>query len=237
MTYDAFLNVIHPDDIESVQNAIHAALYEKEDYNVDYRIILPNDAERAVHSEGQVTFDKTGQPVRMMGIVQDITERKQAMIELETAILAAEAANCAKSEFLTNMSHELRTPLNAILGFSQMMRRDPGISPEQLDNLETINRSGEYLLSLINDVLDFSKIEAGKIVLNPENFDLNRFLLGLEKMFRLRARQKGLSLNFESGADIPKYICTDQNKLRQILINLLGNAVKFTETGWTCACP
>ena len=231
MTYDAFLNVIHPDDREMVQNAVHAALYEKKDYSIDYRIILPNDADRVVHSEGQVTFDKAGQPVRMIGIVQDITERKQAMIELETAILAAEAANCAKSEFLANMSHELRTPLNAILGFSQLMRRDPGISPEQLDNLETINRSGAYLLSLINDVLDFSKIEAGKIVLNRQNFDLHRFLLGLEEMFRLRARQKGLSLNFESGADIPQYICTDQNKLRQILVNLLGNAVKFTEVG------
>jgi CheY-like chemotaxis protein len=121
--------------------------------------------------------------------------------------------------------------LNAILGFSQLMRRDPDISPEQLDNLETINRSGEYLLSLINDVLDFSKIEAGKIVLNREKFDLHQLLLGLEEMFHLRTRQKGLSLNFERGADIPQYICTDQNKLRQILINLLGNAVKFTEKG------
>ena len=194
---DAFLNVVHPDDREMLQDAVNSALYEKKDCNIDFRIILPNDSGRVVHAEGQVTFDRSGQPVRMIGIVQDITERKQAMIELETAILAAEAANRAKSEFLANMSHELRTPLNAILGFSQLMRRDPDISPEQLDNLETINRSGEYLLSLINDVLDFSKIEAGKIVLNRENIDLHQLLLGLEKMFHLRARQKGLSLNFE----------------------------------------
>jgi signal transduction histidine kinase/DNA-binding response OmpR family regulator/HAMP domain-containing protein len=231
MTHDAFSKVIHPDDRQMHQNAVHGALYEKEDYNIDYRIILPDGSERVVHAEGNVTFDKSQQPVRMMGIVQDITEHKQAMVKLESAIQAAEAANSAKSEFLANMSHELRTPLNAILGFSQLMRRDPDISPEQLDNLETINRSGEYLLSLINDVLDFSKIEAGKIVLNKESFDLHRLLLGLEEMFRLRARQRGLSLNFERGADIPQYIHTDQNKLRQILINLLGNAVKFTEKG------
>ncbi len=143
----------------------------------------------------------------------------------------SEAANLAKSEFLANMSHELRTPLNAILGFSQLMTRDSDISSEQLGHLETIGRSGEHLLSLINDVLEFSKIEAGRIDLNKENFDFHRLLLGLEEMFRLRGQQKGLSLEFEWGNDVPRTIRADQNKLRQILINLLGNAVKFTESG------
>ncbi len=143
----------------------------------------------------------------------------------------AEKATCAKSEFLAGMSHELRTPLNAILGFSELMRRDPGISSEQLDNLGVIGRSGEHLLSLINDVLEFSKIEAGSIVLNQENFDLHWLLLGLEEMFRLRVQQKGLSLDFTRGDNVPQYIRADQNKLSQILINLLGNAVKFTESG------
>jgi CheY-like chemotaxis protein len=129
------------------------------------------------------------------------------------------------------MSHELRTPLNAIIGFSELMRRDPGIPHEQLDNLEIIGRSGEHLLSLINDVLEFSKIEAGRIVLHQQNLDLHQLLLGLEEMFRLRAQQKGLSLEFKRGIDVPQYIRTDQNKLCQILINLLVNAVKFTETG------
>ncbi len=143
----------------------------------------------------------------------------------------AEKATRTKSEFLANMSHELRTPLNAILGFSELMGRDAGLTREQLDNLGTIGRSGEHLLSLINDVLEFSKIEAGRIVLNQENFDFHRLLLSLEEMFRLKAQQKGLSLYFERRADVPQYIRCDQNKLRQILINLLGNAVKFTETG------
>lgn len=155
---------------------------------------------------------------------QEISDRKRAEE-------AAEAANRAKSEFLANMSHELRTPLNAILGFSELMMRDPSLSREQLDNLKTIGRSGEHLLSLINDVLEFSKIEAGRIVLNQESFDLHRLLLGLKEMFRLRVQEKGLSLDFEQDDDVPQYIRADQSKLRQILINLLDNAVKFTETG------
>jgi signal transduction histidine kinase/DNA-binding response OmpR family regulator/HAMP domain-containing protein len=236
MTYDAFLNVIHPDDRDMVQNAVHSALYLKKDLNIDYRIILPNDSYRVVHSEGQVTFDTSGQPVRMIGIVQDITERKQAMVELETAILSAETANRAKSEFLANMSHELRTPLNAILGFSQLMRRDPGISPEQLHNLETIGHSGEHLLSLINDVLEFSKIEADRAVLNLEDFDLHRLLFDIEEVFRLKVQEKGLSLAFVFETDVPQNIHADQSKLRQILINLLGNAVKFTQNGRITLC-
>ncbi len=143
----------------------------------------------------------------------------------------AEKATRYKSEFLANMSHELRTPLNAILGFSELMSRDPGLSREQLDNLGTIGRSGEHLLSLINDVLEFSKIEAGRIDLHQENFNLHWLLRGLEEMFYLRAQQKGLSLNFKRETNVPQYICCDQNKLRQILINLLGNAIKFTKTG------
>jgi CheY-like chemotaxis protein len=121
--------------------------------------------------------------------------------------------------------------LNAILGFSELMSRDRNLSSEQLGNLETIGRSGEHLLSLINDVLEISKIEAGRIALHPENFDLHRLLQGLEEMFRLRTRQKGLSLDFERADDVPRHIRADQSKLRQILINLLDNAVKFTETG------
>jgi PAS domain S-box-containing protein len=179
-------------------------------------------------------FDGRVSPISADSVIfvaRDITERRQWELKLEEAKQRAETANLAKSEFLANMSHELRTPLNAIIGFSQLMRRNRDISPEQLENLETINRSGEYLLSLINDVLDFSKIEAGQMMMTLKNIDLHRLLMGLEEMFRLRARQKGLCLTFERAADIPQFICTDQNKLRQILINLLGNAVKFTEKG------
>ena len=143
----------------------------------------------------------------------------------------AEAANQAKSSFLANMSHELRTPLNAILGFTQLMRRDLGLTGEHQENLEVIGRSGEHLLALINDVLDMSKIEAGQIELSETDFDLYGLLDSLKGMFHLPARDKGFELVIERAPDLPRYVCADEGKLRQVLINLLNNAIKFTEAG------
>lgn len=151
--------------------------------------------------------------------------------ELEEARHAAESANQAKSQFLAKMSHELRTPLNAILGFGQLMLRDPNATIEQRENLKTINRSGTHLLALINDVLELSKIESGRCEIQQEAFDLHDLLLELEGMFRLRAEQKGILLVFEYRDEVPQYIRSDQNKLRQVLVNILGNAVKFTNKG------
>ncbi|MBW4616205.1 MAG: PAS domain S-box protein [Desmonostoc vinosum HA7617-LM4] len=150
---------------------------------------------------------------------------------LQEAVIAADAANRAKSEFLANMSHELRTPLNAILGFTQLMNHDHSLSKEHQDNLVIINRAGEHLLNLINDILEMSKIEAGRTTLTVTSFDLIHLLDNLEEMLRFRAVSKGLQLIFEYAPDIPQYVQTDESKLRQVLINLLGNAIKFTETG------
>ncbi len=159
------------------------------------------------------------------------TKVKLRTEELQLAKEAADAANRAKSEFLSNMSHELRTPLNAILGFTQIMSRDPRINPEQRENLEIINRSGEHLLTLINDILDLSKIESGGITLNSSSFDLYSLLSTLEQMLRGKALSKNLELIFDLSPNLPQYIQADGNKLRQVLINLLSNAIKFTVKG------
>ncbi|MEG4046757.1 GAF domain-containing protein [Microcoleus sp. Pol17_C1] len=161
----------------------------------------------------------------------ELAERKLAETALQKAVVAADTANRAKSEFLSSMSHELRTPLNAILGFSQVMVRDSSLNNQHQQHLEIINRAGEHLLALINDILEMSKIEAGRSQLNESSFNLMRLLKTLEEMFRLKAKSKKLQLNLEVGEGVPHFVTADEGKLRQILINLVGNAIKFTERG------
>jgi signal transduction histidine kinase/FixJ family two-component response regulator len=162
--------------------------------------------------------------------MEDVTERRRVEEEVAKA-LSAEVANRAKSVFLANMSHEMRTPMNAILGFSQLMLRDQNLDARQSQYLGTVNRSGEYLLTLIDDILELSKIEAGRTTLKPTTFDLPALLNDLEMMFRARTDAKKLSFFVELIGDVPRYIVADVNKLRQVFINVLGNAVKFTERG------
>jgi PAS domain S-box-containing protein len=189
-----------------------------------------------------------GQPV-FMGLGVDITHRKKMETELEayrhhleelvaqrTAELrqardAAEAANRAKSAFLANMSHELRTPLNAILGLAQVLEHDPDLVASQKESLDIIGRSGEHLLDLVNDVLEISRIEAGRASLNLAEFDLYRTLNRLEEMVGVQAKRRGLALLFERAENVPRYVRSDERKLRQVLLNLLANAIKFTEVG------
>lgn len=143
----------------------------------------------------------------------------------------AEAANSAKSVFLANMSHELRTPLNAILGFSRLMRADPEVNQEQLENLDIIIRSGEHLLILINNVLDISKIEAGRVELEESSTDLYHLIHEIQSLLNVRAVEKGLAFNIVLSPNLPRYVVVDSVKLRQVLINLVGNAIKFTRQG------
>ena len=162
---------------------------------------------------------------------QLLEETQRQSAQLKEAKEAAEVANRAKSQFLANMSHELRTPLNAILGFSQVMNRDTLLSREQQEHLAIILHSGEHLLELINDILEMSKIEAGRITLKENNFDLYHLLDSIEEMLQLKASSKGLRLIFERTTDVAQHVYCDEGKLRQVLINLLGNAIKFTESG------
>jgi len=158
-------------------------------------------------------------------------QRREVETALHEAKQAAEAANRAKSTFLANMSHELRSPLNAILGFAQVMNGSQTLPPEHRENVGIISRSGEHLLSLINQVLDLSKIEAGHMSLHEKDFDLYHLLDDLRDMFALKAGHKNLRLTYERSPNLPQFIRADQTKLRQVLINLLNNAIKFTEAG------
>ncbi|NET77414.1 ATP-binding protein [Okeania sp. SIO1F9] len=144
---------------------------------------------------------------------------------------AAENANKAKSEFLANMSHELRTPLNSVIGFTQILCQDTSFQAEQKERLRIINRSGEHLLSLINNILEMSKIEAGQTTLSETNFDLHSVLQDLQDMFCLKVQKKGIQFVLDPDSDLPQYISADEGKLRQVLINLIGNGVKFTDKG------
>ncbi|RUT00557.1 hypothetical protein DSM106972_073280 [Dulcicalothrix desertica PCC 7102] len=160
-----------------------------------------------------------------------LQKREQAEIALQKALVAANAASEAKSEFLSKVSHELRTPLNVILGFTQIMERDSCLTQEHRNNISIIHRSGNHLLQLINDVLSMSKIEAGKITVKTNSFDLLNFIKLLEEMLKFRAKSKNIKLIIQPQDNLPRYIKTDESKLRQILINLLGNAIKFTSKG------
>ena len=176
-----------------------------------------------------------GIAIAQANLLEQETQRRRELAAqnhaLEKAKLEAEAANRAKSQFLSKMSHELRTPLNAILGFTQVLAYDPSLSTEHQEYISIINRSGEHLLELINDILSMSKIEAGQVTLNENPFDLYHLLDSLEEMLQLKASSKGLQLIVERMTNLPQYVQTDESKLRQVLINLLGNAIKFTQRG------
>ncbi|OIR13721.1 autoinducer 2 sensor kinase/phosphatase LuxQ [mine drainage metagenome] len=190
-----------------------------------------------------------GKILGVFAAARDVTEQKAAqeelrrykdhleeVVQMRTADLvlarnAAEAANRAKSVFLANMSHELRTPLNAILGFSNLMRKDALLRHEQREDLDIINRSGEHLLTLINDVLEMAKIEAGRVELEIAPIDLGSLVRDVTDMMHVRAQEKGLQLLVDQSSEFPRYIKGDAARLRQVMINLIGNAVKFTEQG------
>ncbi len=209
---------------EQVLTRRYSELYEKE-------YILKDGSVIPIEIQAYLMLDEQSNPSHIWKIIRDISERKQVERALQQAKETAEVANQAKSSFLANMSHELRTPLNGILGYTQILNRDATLTDKQREGIAIIQRSGEYLLTLINDILDLAKIEAGRIELYETNVHFEEFIQSIVQLFKVRAEQKGIAFFYERLSPLPAGIRTDEKRLRQILINLLGNAIKFTTDG------
>ncbi len=216
---------------EDLRNMIAEICCAPEKYQLNENENICKDGRRVwVTWSNKPIYDDQGKLIEILSVGTDITDRKQAEKELQSAKEVADKANRAKSEFLANMSHELRTPLNGILGYAQILKRsyDPD---KHKAGLEIIQRSGEHLLTLLNDILDLSKIEAKKLELNPSEFDLPKLLQSITDIFQLQVRAKDVELIYQPLTTLPTTMYGDEKRLRQVLINLFGNAVKFTDRG------
>jgi PAS domain S-box-containing protein len=223
---------IHPDDIPAAGRAIDNLLEGAEYINVEFRLHVRDGGYRWFLGRGGVVVrDAYSRPLRALGTLTEITTSKQMEQDLIAARIAAEDANHAKSQFLSSISHELRTPLNGVLGYAQILLRDQAASAEQRHNLRAIESCGQHLLTLIDDVLDLAKIESGTIEVQQTPCDLYDLLENASNIVRERVEEKGLLYQIEIDQTVPANVVIDEVKLRQILVNLLGNAVKFTFTG------
>ncbi|HIK13114.1 MAG TPA: PAS domain S-box protein [Oscillatoriaceae cyanobacterium M33_DOE_052] len=228
-TASAIIGLIHPEDKEGYIAAVERSMATGETFKHQWRLIMPSGKIKWVQGNSQPERRDNGDIV-WHGIVVDITETKLVETALQTAKEAAEAANRAKSEFLANMSHEIRTPMNAILGFCDLLDSRI-IDPQKRSYLQAIMASGKTLLALINDILDLSKIEAGQVDIKYEPVFLKLLIKEVSQIFAHNAEQKSLSLSVNIPADFPPAILFDEVRLRQILFNVVGNAIKFTDSG------
>jgi PAS domain S-box-containing protein len=228
---DWWFEHVHEEDRARVEHSLRAAIEgADETWSAEYRFRRGHGKYAYVLDRGYVMRDSTNRAIRMVGAMMDITARKQVEKEMQEAKEAAEAANQAKSQFLANMSHEIRTPMNGVLGMTDLLL-ETGLDPEQRDYAGMVRTSAESLLTIINDVLDFSKIEAGKLELETIDFKLRGSLESTIKTLGIRAHQKGLDLNCVIEPDVPEGLTGDPTRFRQVVVNLLGNSLKFTETG------
>jgi PAS domain S-box-containing protein len=229
-SYELYLSGVHPDYRKNAAEWIDAMVEKKESSRLDFRIVRPDGEERILRNWADVVLSEAGGVVRLVGTSQDITEQRQIEAVVVQAKEAAEAATRTKSEFLANMSHEIRTPMNGVIGMTGLLL-DTDLNANQRSFAETIQGSAESLLTVINDILDFSKIEAGKLAFEELDFDLHEAVHGSLEMLAQRAESKGLELACLLEANVPVYLRGDPGRLRQILINFVGNAIKFTDRG------
>ena len=240
---ESWSNLLHPDDRERVLKAYNETISDytgQKTYDVEYRLRTKNRGYRWYRAVGKPTRRPDGTPITYVGVFLDITEQKEMMRELaeqreslSVALEEANKANKAKTAFLSNMSHEIRTPMNAIIGLDRIALNDPGISETTREHLEKMGISAQHLLSIINDILDMSRVESGHMVVKNEEFSLAKLLTQVNTIISGQCRDKGLAYECRVNGPVCDYYIGDDMKLRQVMINILGNAVKFTPSGGT----
>jgi len=228
--YDTWQNGLHPDDRQRGEEEIQAAIRGEKDFDTEFRVVWPDKSVHHIRALALVKRDDSGAASHIIGTNWDITAQKQAADALRESNLQFEKASAAKSEFLANMSHEIRTPMNGVIGMTGLLL-DTNLTDEQRHFVEIVRSSGESLLHLINDILDFSKIEAKRLELESVEFDLQLLLDNLSASLVTQAHAKGLELICFTATEIPTVCVGDPGRLRQILTNLVGNAIKFTAKG------
>ena len=223
--------VTHPEDLAAdLTQFDRLTRGESSSYTMEKRFFRKDGATVWADLTVSLMFDATGKPAYLIKVIQDISERKRLEAELRRAKEAAESANRAKDEFLANVSHEIRTPMNAILGMTELVL-DTELSDDQRQSLTTVKSAGDSLLGILNDLLDFSKIEAGKLELVPADFSLRGTVGDTLRALAVRAHRKGIELVHRVRPDVPDALVGDASRLRQVLLNLVGNAIKFTDVG------
>jgi PAS domain S-box-containing protein len=229
-SYEAWLSCLHPDDRATAKQFLRDVIAGKKPGTSDLRIVHRDGRVCVLQRRANEILDESGAVFRVVGTMQEVTGQRRIETELRAATIAAEAASQAKSEFLANMSHEIRTPMNGVIGMTGLLL-DTSLTKEQQEFAETIRFSGEALLTIVNDILDFSKVEAGQLELETADIDLEQVVRATLELLGETAKAKDLELRASIDPDVPGELRGDGGRLRQVLINLLGNAIKFTSRG------